>query len=159
MSRIQNVNDPTPIIFDQTHPSPQDQRHALNLDVRFRASEEWSINAAYAFHTGWPATTESVVTVTGPGGQPESTIKPDKLYGSRLPTYQRLDLRLTRRKPTRGGEFRLFAEVINLTNHRNVLGYDYFRMNGSAVGIRLKRGLESWFSILPSIGVSWSGRF
>ena len=159
VSRIVNVNDPTPIIFDRTHPWPQDQRHALNLDVTYRPGPTWSVNAAYAFHTGWPATTESVVTAIGPGGQTESTIKPDKLYGSRLPSYQRLDLRVTRRKPTRGGEFRLFAEVINLTNHRNVLGYDYFRANSPSVGIRLTRGLESWFSILPSIGVSWSRQF
>lgn len=158
-SRIVNVNDPTPIVFDRTHPGPQDQRHAVNLDLTYRPGSTWSINAAYAFHTGWPATTESVVTVTGPGGQPESTVKPDKLYGSRLPAYQRLDLRVTRRKPTRGGEFRVFVEVINLTNHRNVLGYDYFRSNAPGGGVRLQRNLESWFTILPSLGVSWSGRF
>jgi hypothetical protein len=62
-------------------------------------------------------------------------------------------------EPTRGGEFGLFAEVINLTDHRNVLGYDYFRSNNPIVGVRLRQGLERWFSILPSIRVSWTGRF
>lgn len=159
VSSIVNVNDPTPIVFDRTHPWPQDQRHAVNLDLTYRPGRTWSVNAAYTFHTGWPATTESVVTVTGPGGQSESAVKPDELYGGRLPSYQRLDIRVTRRKPTRGGEFRVFFEVINLTNHRNVLGYDYFRANDPSGGIRLQRSLESWFSILPSIGVSWSRRF
>ncbi len=157
--RIDNVNDPTPIVFDRTHPGPQDQRHALNLDLTFRPDNMWSINAAVAFHTGWPSTTESVRTVIDSTGQPQSTVKPDKLYGHRLPSYQRVDLRITRRKVTRQGEFRLFAEVINLTNHRNVLGYDYFRNNTPNGGIQLQRGLESWFSILPSIGVSWSRQF
>lgn len=159
VSRIDNINDPTPIVFDRTHPSPQDQRHALNLDLTYRPGKTWSSNAAYAFHTGWPATTESVLQVTGPNGQPDFTVKPDKLYGTRLPNYQRLDVRVTRRKPTSGGELRFFFEVVNLTNHQNVLGYDYFRVRDPGGGISLQRDLESWFTILPSLGVSWSGRF
>lgn len=38
----------------------------------------------------------------------------------------------------------------------NVLGYDYFRVRDAAGGIGLQRSLESWFTILPSLGVSWS---
>lgn len=76
-----------------------------------------------------------------------------------MPGYQRLDFRVTRRKPTKGGELRFFVEVVNLTNHRNVLGYDYFRTRDASGGIRLQRDLETWFTILPSLGVSWSGRF
>ena len=159
VSRIDNVNNPTPIVFDPTHPSPQDQRHAVNLDLTYRPGKTWSINASYALHSGWPATTESVLQVTGPNGEPDVTVNPDKLYVSRLPGYQRLDVRVTRRKPTKAGELRFFFEVVNLTNHRNVLGYDYFRTRDPSGGIRLQRDLETWFTILPSLGVSWSGRF
>ena len=156
--RIDNVNDATPIVFDPVHPSPQDQRHALNLDGTYRLGQTWSLTGALAFHSGWPATTEHLVQVTGPTGAPDVTVRPDKLYGNRLPDYYRLDLRITRRKTTARGELRFFLDVVNITNHRNVLGYDYFRSPDPAGGIRLDRDLETWFTILPSLGVSWSGR-
>ena len=158
-SRIDNINNPLPIEFDPTHPSPQDQRHALNVDLTYRPGKKWSIATALAFHTGWPTTTESARQVTGSNGEPDVTVVPDKLYGSRLPSYHRLDVRVTRRKQTATGEFRFFFDVVNVTNHRNVLGYDYFRVSDKAGGIRLQRDLETWFTILPSLGVSWSTRF
>jgi outer membrane receptor protein involved in Fe transport len=157
--RIDNLNDATPIVFDPVHPSPQDQRHALNLDGTYRLGQTWSLTGAVAFHSGWPATTEHLVQVTGPTGAPDVTVKPDKLYGSRLPDYYRLDLRITRRKPIARGELRFFLDVVNITNHRNVLGYDYFKSPDPAGGIRLDRDSETWFTILPSLGVSWSKRF
>ena len=118
-----------------------------------------ALATALAVHTGWPATTESLRQVTGPGGAPDVTVKPDLLYGSRLPDYYRLDMRITRRKQTRRGEWRFFLDVVNVTNHANVLGYDYFRSRDPAGGVRLERSPETWFTILPSLGVSWSGRF
>ncbi len=53
----------------------------------------------------------------------------------------------------------MFAEVINLTNHANVLGYDVFRVRDAAGALQLVRSAETWFSILPSIGFSWSRKF
>ena len=86
-------------------------------------------------------------------------VRPDALYGRRLPPYQRMDLRLTRRTQTSRGDFRFFVEVINLTNHENVLGYDVFRVMDPGGALRIERTTETWFSILPSLGLSWSRRF
>ena len=86
-------------------------------------------------------------------------VRPDTLYGRRLPSYLRMDVRVTRRKQTPNGEFRFFFEVINLTNHENVLGYDIFRVRDASGALRLQRDTEAWFTILPSLGVSWSRRF
>jgi hypothetical protein len=155
VSRVDGVNDPTPLAFARTHPAPEDQRHALNLDVTYRPSPSWAVNASLAFHTGWPATLERQVPVTGPGGQPDIAIKPDTLYGSRLPSYQRLDVRITKRT----GALRFFVEILNLTNHGNVWGYDYFRVRDAGGQIAVQRDPETWFTILPSIGVSWSKTF
>ena len=71
----------------------------------------------------------------------------------------RMDLRLTRRVLTPKSEFRFFIEAINLTNHENVLGYDVFRIRDTAGAYQLQRDPETWFSILPSLGVSWTRRF
>jgi len=155
VSRIDGINDPTPLVFAPRHPAPEDQRHALNLDVSYRPSPTWVVNASLAFHTGWPTTLARLVPVTGPTGQPDISIKPDTLYGSRLPSYQRLDVRLTKRT----GTVQFFVEVLNLTNHGNVWGYDYFRVRDPGGQVVVQRDGESWFTILPSLGISWSKTF
>ena len=49
--------------------------------------------------------------------------------------------------------------MINVTNHTNVFGYDYFRAKGAAGQITLERDNETWFSIFPNLGVTWSTSF
>ncbi len=159
VSRIDHVNDPLKPPFDSTHPWPQDQRHALNLDVSYRPFTHWTVTGALTYHTGWPFTDEIGVPVRRRNGQLDLAVRPDSLYGGRLPAYQRVDVRVTRRKETRNGEFRFFFEVINLMNHENVLGYDVFRVRDSSGAFQLIREPETWFTILPSLGVSWSRRF
>ena len=159
VSRIDQVNDPLKPPFDTIHPSPQDQRHALNMDLIYRPASNWTVTTAFTFHTGWPYTYEIGVPVTRRNGTRDLAVRPDTLYGRRLPSYQRVDMRVTRRKVTPNSEWRFFFEVINLTNHENVLGYDVFRIFDSNGALALQRDTESWFSILPSLGVNWSRRF
>jgi outer membrane receptor protein involved in Fe transport len=159
VSRVDNVNDRLKLVFDSTHAWPEDQRHALNLDVSYRPFDRWSITSALTFHTGWPYTAELGVPVRKRDGTMDISVRPDSLYGKRLPPYQRVDIRATRRKVTANGEFRFFFELINLTNHENVLGYDVFTVRDASGVLRLERDTEAWFTILPSLGFSWSRRF
>ena len=159
VSGMDNLNDPTPLVFEVTHGGPQDQRHALNVDATYRASEAWSLNASYSFHSGWPGTLESMHEVPDEDGQTDFVIRPGTIYGHRLPSYYRLDARLTKRTRTARGDLRFFVEVSNLTNHSNVFGYDYFRAPGANGGVVLKRDVEAGFIILPSLGISWTGNF
>ncbi len=159
VSRIDHVNDPIKPPFDTVHAGPQDQRHALNMDLIYRPSSNWTVTTAYTFHTGWPYTYELGVPVIRKNGAKDLVVRPDTLYNRRLPAYQRVDMRVTRRKQTPNSEWRFFFEVINLTNHGNVLGYDVYRVSDPSGALVLQRDPETWFSILPSIGVSWSRRF
>jgi hypothetical protein len=159
VSRIDQVNDPLKPPFDSTHAGPQDQRHALNVDLSYRPTGNWSVTGALTLHTGWPYTAEIGVPVRRRNGTTDLAIRPDSLYGGRLPLYQRVDVRVTRRRQTARGEWRFFFEVINLLNHENVLGYDVFRFRDASGVYQLQRDPETWFSILPSLGVSWSRRF
>ena len=68
-------------------------------------------------------------------------------------------MRATRRWPLAGGDVRLYIEVINLTNHGNVFGYDYFATRDASGNIVLDRGDETWFTILPAVGAVWNWRF
>ncbi len=156
VSRIDNINDDHRLVFDRTHAAPQDQRHALNADLSWQVSNAWSISLSYAYHSGWPSTLERMVQIEQ-DGRTDFAIKAEKLYGARFPNYQRLDARATRRVRTSWGDLRFFVELVNMTNHSNVWGYDYFRMPSNAGDVRLQRDLETWFTILPSLGISWSG--
>jgi len=155
---IRNVNSPDPLTYDLSHPNPQDQRHAANADLTYRI-RRWTVNGSFAFHSGWPSTPEHLVPVTNDLGQPDFAIRPGKLYSERLPDYLRLDLRITRRWPTRLGEFGGSLEVINVTNHANVFGYDSFRIKDANGRITMERGEETWFSIFPNLGFTWSVHF
>jgi len=159
VERIVNVNTPDPLTYDTKPPIPQDQRHAANVDFTYRWRSSWSINGSLVYHSGWPATLERFVQVTNADGEPDFAVRPIKLYGARLPGYLRFDVRATRRWTTSRGDIRLFAELVNLTNHSNVFGYDYFKTLDDRGGIVLARDPETWFTILPSIGVAWSTSF
>ena len=100
-----------------------------------------------------------MIDVTGEDGEEDFAIKPLKVYGHRLPNYHRMDARVTRRVSTSRGDLRFFFEVVNLTNHKNVLGYDYFKAQNINGDFFLHRDVETWFIVLPSIGLSWSGIF
>jgi len=52
---------------------------------------------------------------------------------------------------------RLFFEVVNLTNHENVFAYDYEKAIDGDGNFFLRQEGETWFPLLPSVGVSWSG--
>ena len=159
VTRIDNVNNPAEALsYDLSHPNPQDQSQAANADLTYRI-RRWSLNGSFAYHDGWPATHEHLVPVINDLGQPDQAVRPEKLYAERLPDYLRLDLRATRRWPTRLGEFGASLEVINVTNHSNVFGYDYFRYRDDAGQLVLGRGDETWFSIFPNLGLTWSVNF
>lgn len=159
VSRIDQVNDPLQPAFARVHPAPQDQRHAANIDLSFQLRANWSLSTALTLHSGWPFTDEIGVPIRRRNGTLDLAVRPDSLYGRRLPFYQRADVRLTRRRQTARGEMRLFAELINATNHKNVLGYDVYRVRDASGAFRLERATETWFSILPSLGISWTRRF
>ena len=154
VDRITNVNAPYPVRFDQTRPAPQDQRHAAHLDLAYRVGS-WSINSAVAYHSGWPGTLEELVTAIDKDGDPVSALRPITVDGARLPVYFRADVRATRRKK----HLDTFVELINLTNHSNVFGYNYVRVREAGGRIGVTREDEKWFTILPSLGVSWHTSF
>lgn len=156
VDRIDNVNSPDPAQFDRQHPSPQDQRHALNVDYTFHLTPTWIINALFTIHSGWPGTVERFISVTDSTGATNLAVRPEKIYGVRLPHYQRLDVRATRRWSTSRGDLRFFAEVVNLTNHSNIFAYDYIKSVTAGGDFFLARESLKWFTILPSIGVSWN---
>jgi hypothetical protein len=154
-----NVNSVDSLVFDRKHAIPQDQRHAANVDFTYKMRRVWSLNGSLSYHSGWPATVEELVPVVDDDGNDDFAVRPVKIYGERLPAYLRFGVRATRRWTTRRGDWRFFVELVNLTNHGNVFGYDYYKDLNSGGDFVLRREEEEWFTILPSIGVAWSSTF
>jgi hypothetical protein len=124
-------------------PRSIDQRHTVNADVNYRLGRNWDANLAWRFHTGWPTTPVSsmvedgeVVPVFGPRNS------------ERLPTYHRLDLRVSRRWQFRASRLTAFVDVQNVYNRRNAAGLDVeIRDTGEVI-----ETIERWPGIFGSAG-------
>ena len=156
LRRVDNINVPDPIRFADENDAPRDQRHALGLDLIWRPSPTWTVDMAFAYHSGWPITLATTEEIVRPDGEPDVAARPHQLYSSRLPAYHRLDVRVTRRYQISRGDVRVFLELINLANRENVFAYDYEKEIAGDGTPFLARESETWFPLLPSIGLSWT---
>jgi hypothetical protein len=128
-----------------------DRLHALTLSNTFVLSKDWDVGLSYSFHSGTPYTEES-------WSRDELTrqwvLEEDLPNSSRLPNYQRVDVRVRRHFQFEGWQMAVYAEGLNLTNHENVLWYAWRLKseNGSREPERLTRtGLPG----IPSVGVEF----
>jgi hypothetical protein len=88
----------------------------------------------------------------------DGSVAPVTNYGlvgaDRLPSYNRLDFRATRRYRLRHGELRVFVDLFNIYGRKNVEGYTYTPILQGDTVTALKSP-EKAFPFLPSAGVSW----
>lgn len=132
-------------------PRSIDQPHAVKADFDFEAPWRWDLNLVLRYHTGWPTTavgvrsTEDgeVVPVLGPRND------------ERLPDYFRADLRASRKWSLRRGELLFYVELQNLTNRKNVRGFDV-HLEEEDEGGGIVKTPKDWGGILPSLGLAWS---
>jgi len=133
-------------------PRQFDQRHAFNLDIDYLLGENWRLNLAWRYHSGWPTTPLSVAVEEDDEGELEFVPELGELYSERLAAYHRLDLRASRSWKLRSGTLELFIDIQNLYNRKNIAGFD--------IEIDDEDGtteffVEYWAGILPSAGISF----
>lgn len=143
-----------PILDDPSqgrfYPPKYDRTHDLNISGTVELSSRWSTTAVFSFATG-QAFTEPLGR-TQFGNLPWDNSDRDafvvgKINASRLPSYHRLDLSLSRQGTFFGlGEAEWQFQVINVYSRRNVWFYNYdFDENP------LERTEITLLPILPSI--------
>ena len=143
----------TETVFDKEINGPTDQRHTIYLDCGYRPSENWQMNLAWHYHTGWPFTPLEMIQEVRYNTLYISTIMGEPL-SRRYPSFSRVDLRINRYHRTSRGQFSVFLEIVNLLNRENVRHYTYdWEYTDSW---HLNRTAEHWFKILPSLGVAYS---
>jgi hypothetical protein len=143
-------------------PQYWDQTHSFSLTVGWRPNPKWTITGAFQMHSGWPFTPQIIefdtLTVFQGSGL-DNPLRWREEFGAlnseRLPTYHRLDLRVTRQFPLRNGTIDVYLDLFNAYNQTNLRAYEY---GTTMVGNDLKWVRypdEELLPILPSIGFRW----
>jgi len=139
-----------------------DQPHALSITAGWRPNPRWTVTGALQVHSGWPFTPQLIVfdTLTVfQGDGTGTTLRWREVFGElnsdRLPTYHRLDLRVTRRFDLLGRPLDVYLDFFNAYNQQNLRSYDY---GTQVIGDELKWVRypdEEMLPFLPSIGFRW----
>jgi outer membrane cobalamin receptor len=120
-----------------------DQRHTVNVYGSYRVTETWNLSGAWRYGSGEPI----------PGFIRQAGV--DYFLASernltRLPYYNRVDVRLSKAFLFKKSKLTLTGEVLNLLNRANVryAGFSGYQSDGRVFG-----QLERVLPILPSAGV------
>lgn len=136
-------------------PRSWNQRHTINADLNYRPSRQWEFNFAWQYHSGWPYTPFEVQRIARDDGT-FAYYHDYGVYNSKTyPAYHRLDVRTNKHFYTSGGKITAFLHIINTLNHQNVNNFDYSILEQDANTFSAEIDTETWFGILPFVGVSW----
>jgi outer membrane receptor for ferrienterochelin and colicin len=136
-------------------PRAWDQRHTIILEANYRPNSKWHFNIGWQYRSGWPYTPFEVQRVSRNDGT-FAYYHDYGLYDSlRYPSYHRLDIRINRNYVHKRGKTTIFLQIINAYNHKNVNNYDFSILAQDANSFSFEIDTETWFPILPLIGVSW----
>lgn len=136
-------------------PGPRDQRHAFSIDLSYAPDPRWRLAAAWQIHTGWPTTQRLVRADSLADGSYFFTWYLGEYHAARVPTYHRLDLRVSRQIETKRGRLAIFLDIWNLYNRENVRSYFT-----NVLGLRNGQPVTSYapdgmLPRLPSFGINW----
>ncbi|UCE05668.1 MAG: TonB-dependent receptor [bacterium] len=123
----------------------QDQRHTVSAVVNYHPHPNWDISLKWLIYSGRPYTPlDSVIYFP----ETNSYLPIEGLTNSkRLPSYQRLDVRVDYWFKWGKVPFSIYFEVLNLYNHKNI--YDYIWNEDYS-----QRSESYQFPLLPTFGVS-----
>lgn len=124
-------------------PSDADQRHTVNAYANYRFNDTWNLSSELRYGSGQP--------IPGFFGQDsQGYFLSHERNQTRVPFYNRVDVRLSKAFLFKKFKMTLTGEVLNVLNRHNVryAGFDFFTFNGRVIG-----QLDRVLPILPSAGV------
>jgi hypothetical protein len=108
-SQRSKLNPFTPI---QGSTAAGDQRHTINIFGNYRLSPSINLSAKYAYGSGFPFPSSVTETING-------VLVTTAINTTRLPQYQRLDIRMDKSWVFSRWKMTLHVEGLNMTNHDN----------------------------------------
>ena len=165
--------------YGRTYPFDYDRPHAVTAVAFYRFSPKLELGLTARAASGLPTTPPRGVLVLGAvdardldrdgdrdellpardeHGRPIYVVDPggaDTLHTSRLPTYLRLDARLTFAPRGAAGRWLFYLEAVNVTNHQNAASYDWnIRLDPGAARPRVEVSEgQDGIPFFPTLGV------
>lgn len=154
-----------------------DQRHTVNVVLQYTINSWLDVGVRWQYGSGFPYTEpvgvkpriilidqdldgipETPVIATrntsgNPGEEGEVIFDVDfgnRKLNARKPEYHRLDIRLNAKADWWNLDWIIYLDIINVYNHSNVLGYDYFVNEDLTLG----REKTTMLPIIPTLGFS-----
>ncbi len=137
-------------------PRSWDQRHALTAGLNLTLPRNWSFSLAGLYHSGWPTTELFGEVVVDEEGEQEVETSAGTRNASSYPPYARFDLRLSKLLPTNHGEFKIYLEIINLTNRKNICCTEDFEFEiEDDLAVTVIPEYRNWAPFIPTLGFGW----
>lgn len=159
--------------YDWTYPK-YDRTHTLNLVADWQLTKTWHFGTAVSYASGNPYTpilgviqkwnAEAGYSETGwsnlataDWGNEDVIYLTGKQNSARYPAYFRWDVSFMHRKATRYGFREWYAQVLNVTNHLNIMTYIYDqKQNDTTWGLKgVRRYGIPMLPIMPTFGVKF----
>lgn len=140
--------------FGDWVPRARDQRTTLALDLSCAPSPRWRISASWQYHTGWPTTQAEFIETGAVAGFRSLSLKTGRPSVNRLPAYHRLDLRLTRTIYFDKATMRIFLDVFNVYNRKNIQGYIYNPVFDGDRQVTTKKKAQTQIGLTPNLGIA-----
>src|SRR5262249_18494218 len=125
-------------------PSDFDSTNAVRAFATYRLTSSVNLSGRFVYATGLPL----------PGFfelRNGITYISAERNSLRLPLYQRTDFRINKAFVKRRTQFTLFAEVVNLTNHKNIV-FESLNSYNPVTG-QARVSVQRTFPILPAAGL------
>ncbi|MGE5797987.1 MAG: TonB-dependent receptor [Ignavibacteria bacterium] len=129
------------------YPRITDQRHTLSVVNDFDLGKKWALNLRFNYGSGFAFTPR--VIQFDPQGNRNIWVNGEK-NSEYLPSYRRIDLRITKEFELFSFPTNVYLDVSNLLNFKNIYTYSY-RYDSS--GNPYREEVELW-PIIPTLGMT-----
>lgn len=133
-----------------------DRRHSFAVSSSYQFAPTWHLYLSWRFHTGEPRTPLVHKEIRLPDGGITCDRQFGDMHSARMPAYQSLDFRITKRSPYQRWELSWYFQILNLYNHTNVDQYAFseVRDEGTNAIIGCEVEEEPLFPIVPTLGIT-----
>lgn len=126
------------------YPRYSDQRHTVSFVFNWKLGKNWQLFGKYFYGSGFPYTPMIF-------DRTSMHFVPGAIHSCYLPSYERLDLRILKNFELSRFSLTFYFEMINLTNHNNIIAYQHYGFNKD--GTISKQG-KRLLPITPNVGLS-----
>jgi carboxypeptidase-like protein len=127
--------------FGAYYPSAADQPHSVNAFAMYRLRPTINFSAKFLFGSGFPAVT----------GYEALTGQIEPIPETRLPDYVRADFRVDKSWAFAHWKMTLYGEVLNFTDHNNVIVDSIFQQANGQFVVQTQRALP----VTPTAGLAF----